>query len=31
MSKEVDLNKRIKRKVEKKGRNKRMCMYVFMS
>ena len=31
MSKEVDLNKRIKRKVEKKGRNKRMSMYVFMS
>lgn len=30
MNKEVELNKRIKRKGEKKGRNKIMCIYVFM-
>ena len=31
MSKEVELNKRIKRKGEKKRKNKIMCIYVFMS
>ena len=31
MSKEVELNKRIKRKGEKKIKNKIMCIYVFMS